>query len=313
MKLFLLALLPFASQAGNPKCYTGTVKANGKEMTKDDLMKDLGPVFDASIVSTIHSSKDLEDFMKTRGQCQAACLGDMMEQGVSTLYGKLGKDLFDEKDLAIEALTGAFRACYPSPPRAAIHELAAKLIENLGKPPAEDHSFPQGVKCKNAEHEDDFPMSETLKAFGDAFEAVISNHTQAKKFFSEVAKDCQLSCIKKTVSLSIKTLFLTDQRDPKVGADAITGAMHACFPGVPSEDIHQLVDATIDVLDHAQDAATTRLYATNMMKRGSYSFLTSASLVTAMSLVLFSAGTAVGRRWNRFPDREVELLETSDA
>lgn len=157
MKLFLLALLPFASQAGNPKCYTGTVKANGKEMTKDDLMKDLGPVFDASIVSTIHSSKDLEDFMKTRGQCQAACLGDMMEQGVSTLYGKLGKDLFAKDDLAIEALTGAFRACYPSPPRAEIHELAAKLLENLGKPPAEDHSFPQGVKCKNAEHEDDSP------------------------------------------------------------------------------------------------------------------------------------------------------------
>lgn len=309
MKLFLLALLPFASQAENQKCYTGTIKANGKNVTKDELMDGLGPLLEASIVSTIHSSASLSSFMKKAGRCQTACLEDVMEQTVSTLYGKLGKDFFVKDDVSIEALTGAFRACYPSPPRQAIHEIAKEVIESMGTPPTKKQSFPRGVECENEEHLDDFPMKATIDEFGDAFHQVISNHKEAMKFFSEVAMDCQLPCVKKTVSLSMKTLFLTGQRDQKVQADAITGAMHACFPGVPSEEIQHLVDSTMTVMNHAQDAANTRLYATNMMKWGSYSFLTSGSLVAAMSLALFSAGAAVGRRWNRSPNREVELLE----
>jgi len=303
--LLLLAVLPFASQA--LECYTGTIMMGGQELTKDDLMKKIGPLLGASMVSTIDENPKLKAFMDTRGQCQADCLGPMVEQTFSTLYGKLGKDFFKEKEIVIEGLTGAFRACYPSPPRAEIHKLAKAIIDGMGAPAAEGQDFPEGTKCPNDGHEDDFPMKQVLEEFGNAFEGVVSKNKRAMKYFQEKAKECQGPCLETTVPLSMKTLFLTDQSDDKIGAEAITGAMHACFPGIPSHEIERMVKETAEVMQHAQEVATTRLYTTNMMKlASSYSFFPLCGLVMAMSLMLFSAGAAVGRRWKRSSYREVE-------
>jgi hypothetical protein len=202
MMLLFLAVLPFASQA--LECYTGTIMMGGQELTKDDLMKKIGPLLGASMVSTIDENPKLKAFMDTRGQCQVRkgkCVGNAMP---------------------------------------------------------------------------------------------------------EKAKECQGPCLE-TVPLSMKTLFLTDQQDDQIGSEAITGAMHACFPGIPSGEIESMVKQTVEVLQHAQEVATTRLYTTNMMKlASSYSFFPLCGLVVAMSLMLFSAGVAVGRRWKRSPYREVE-------
>jgi len=307
MMLLFLAVLPFASQA--LPCYTGTITVRDQELTKDDLMKLIGPVLGASMLSTINENPKLKAFMDTRGQCQHDCLGPMMEQTFSTLYGKLGKDFFkeDNKKIVIEGLTGAFRACYPSPPRHEIYKLAKMVINGMGKPAAEDQALPEGTTCPNDGHEDDFPMKQVLEEFGNAFEGVVSKNKRAMKFFQEKAKDCQFHCLETTVSLSMKTLFLTDQQDDQIGAEAITGAMHACFPGIPSGEIESMVKQTVEVLQHAQEVATTRLYTTNMMKlASSYSFFPLCGLVMAMGLMLFSAGAAVGRRWKRSSYREVE-------
>lgn len=320
MKLCLLVLLPLACQAANPKCYTGTVKGpGGKQVTKDDLMESLGPVVGASVVKTLNSSPELKAFMKTKGNCQASCLGATTEQAFSTLYGKLGKDFFADASgpIVIEALTGAFRACYPSPPRAALKELATRIFKGFSAPPpTKELAFPKGVKCANAGHEDLFPTKQVVDQFGEAFSGVVNKDKDVKKFFEEIAKACQLPCLEKTVTVAMKTLFLTGQKDEKIGISAITGAMHACFPGVPSKEIRPLVEATVKVLTGAVAKATTKLYAadmvtSDMVTSNSYNFFALGGLATAICLALFSAGTVVGRRWNRSSLIAVEQDEQS--
>jgi len=304
MKLFLLALLPFASEAQNPKCYTGDL--NG--VTKDEFLAGMHDLLGVAFVGVVNDVPKLAEFLKTRGNCQAQCLEKVMKPAMATVYGKMGKKLssHEGKEMAIEAITGAIRACYPSPPRKEIKKLATAVADGMGETPKANAEFPQGVKCKNAGHESDFPMDDVLEAFGDAFQKVASKYERVKKFFSEEALDCQFPCLEQTVPLTMKTLFLTDQQDKEVGIDALTGSMHACFPGVPSKEIRQLVTETVSVLQNAGADAQTRLYATKLIKFGSSNFFPLCGLVTAMTLVLFFAGVAVGRRWKRSGARVVD-------
>lgn len=307
MKLLLLAVLPFASHA-NPKCYTGDVKTpDDKVISKDEFLDVMHMLLGASIMNVIKDEPQLEDWMKTRGTCQESCLESMMKPAMATVYGKMGKDLFtdDGKQMGIEAFTGGFRACYPSPPRSEIKKLAETVFEGMGNPPKEGADFPQGETCENAEHEDDFPLKEVTTAFKDAFGEVVQKKPDVMKFFEEKALACQLPCLSETVPLAIKTLFLTNQDDKNAMSGSITGAMHACFPGVPSSAIESLVDETLGSLMKAEEGARLRLYNAKMIKWGSSNFIPLCGIFTAMTLMLFFAGVAVGRKWKRSSFREV--------
>jgi hypothetical protein len=309
MNLFLLALLPFAAQA-EQKCYTGTMPGpEGKDLTKDDLLAAMHPMLGAAFGNVVLSEPGLKEFMKTRGTCQLDCLQQVVKPTMSTLYGKMGKELMSDagKEMGIEAITGAVRACYPSPPRAAIKEVATQIINGMGKPVTKNPAdFPMGNTCKNAGHEDDFPLKQVLGAFKDAFQQVAKANPKVLEFFQTKAMDCQFPCLDATVPVAMKTLFLTDQSAKQVRMDAVTGAMHACFPGVPSHEIGILVKKTVGVMEKAQSTATLRLYASKwLIKDGSFNFFPLLSMVTAAAIMLFSAGVALGRVWKRSAHRQI--------
>jgi len=316
MKFFLIALLPFASQAEQAKCFSADIKTpDGASMTKDELLGMMNEMLGAAFVSVVDDVPKIKEFFKTRGNCQAECLQKVIQPALGVVYGKMGEKLMSEegKNMAIEAITGSIRACYPSPPRSEIKKLATAAANGMGAPPKEGVGFPEGVKCANAGHESDFPMDDVLKAFGGAFEKTVNKNAKIKDFFENKALQCQLPCLEQSMSLTMKTLFLTDQQDKDVAIDALTGGMHACFPGVPSEEIEKLVVEVVGVLEASMKDASLRLYATNLIKFGSSNVFTLCGLVTSVTLVLFSAGVAVGRRWKRSNRaNEVEMVGLID-
>lgn len=305
MKLFLVAaVLPFMSQAENPKCYTGGVA----DMTKDEFLDMMHQALGASVVNVVSSVPGLKNFLKTRGTCQAICFESIMKPTMATVLGKMGKKLNSEegKTMAIEAMTGAFRACYPSPPRDDIKKLATEFADSMGQPPKESAEFPQGVTCENQEHANDFPQDEASDTFKDTFEKVISAKPKVLKFFQTKALNCQFPCLEATIPITLKTAFLTGKfSDRKLMTDALTGSMHACFPGVPSHAIRELVSEVLGELMKVPAAAASRLYASNMIKWGSSNFFTLCGIFTASTLLLFSAGVTVGRLWKRSSCRQV--------
>jgi len=209
-----------------------------------------------------------------------------------------GKDIMSEDDTVIEGFTGAFRACFPSPPREEIKKLSTAIVKGMGKSKGKG-KIPELKPCKNQAAADDFPLDQVMQEFGSAFEKVISANPQAVEFFTKVAKDCQLKCVEKSVPLAIKTVFLTGADPDEVADEAITGALHACFPGIPSEEIKRVVDATISTAKAADADARLRLYTMKMAKPlVALGFFPLCGIVTAISLMLFSAGMAMGRRWN---------------
>lgn len=313
MKLFLFAMFTVMSEAQQPLCYSGTIIVDGQNVTKDIIMGALGPIVKTAVTKTINKYPEMKEFMESAGTCQFPCFGEVVRTTYSTLFGKLGNAfLTDEgKDMEIEAVTGAFRACYPSPPRDEILALASEIVEAsvVSEPP--ESPVPEGVFCENQDFEDDFPSVAVRNHFKMAFRKIVARFPTAQQFFHEQGLDCQFQCLDSTVSQALKTLWLTNRQERATGISALTGSMHACFPGVPAEEIRKLVDAVTGVLEDDMAAATSRLYVTKLMRSlgGGNSFLPLCAVVTAISLMLFSIGVAVGRRMHRSSFGKVSQTE----
>jgi len=310
-------LLSFVPQAmsDDQKCFTGTVLTDDTTLTKDEILNKLWPGVGAAIVAEANANEKFNTFLKTRGVCQMDCLSSALMPTIATLYGKLGGNLLNHDAntlfLIDEALTGAFRACYPAPPLEEIKEVASKIRANIGMVPETTQGFPNGVACANKGSEDEFHAHEFMEKFKAAFKQSVEKNAEMKKFFETVAKDCQVGCLDKTVPASALALFLTANHDEDKIVDALTGAIHACFPGVPHEDINALVADTKSLMVGAQDAARLRLYSSKMplVSTGSMTFSFFAPLcgvMTAAGLLLFVAGVGVGRRCKQGPRSQVE-------
>lgn len=314
MRWICFTLLPFLSHAdSSSECYTGTITVGTETLTKDDILAWIFPQVVASVLAVTNADPELANFLKTRGNCQIQCLESVMKASAATLYGKLGEEFLSHEphvqEIVIEAVTGAFRACYPFPPREEALKVAEAIVVGIGVHPPTDKTFPAGVACKNQGREDDFPLHEFLNAFEDTFGQVMATKPELHKFFISEAKDCQQKCLEETVPMSVMTLFLTDKHNDDVGVDAVTGAIHSCFPGVPEDDINQLVTDTTAVMLNAEQNALQRLqydlnkpnihYNPEGLEPGSSGFPI-VSFITAVSLAL-CAGIGIGRQMRKAP------------
>eukprot|EP00746_Dinoflagellata_sp_MGD_P138774 gnl/MRDRNA2_/MRDRNA2_72359_c0_seq2.p1 gnl/MRDRNA2_/MRDRNA2_72359_c0~~gnl/MRDRNA2_/MRDRNA2_72359_c0_seq2.p1 ORF type:complete len:398 (+),score=64.86 gnl/MRDRNA2_/MRDRNA2_72359_c0_seq2:168-1361(+) len=270
MKLFLFAVLPFTSRANwHQVCYSGKITIGNETWTQHDLMNALHPQVNEAIVEIANHDEALMQFLTTQGECQIDCLEVVMQPTFTTLYGKLGQDFYSHhkkhiQEIFIEALSGAFTACYPHPPRDEVRKVAESIIAHIGYAPPAHHTFPPGVPCPYEGYEHDFPLNDFLQSFEVTIMQVMQQKPGMAAFFDEQAKDCQKTCLSGVVPVSAMTLFLTNTDDPAAGIDALTGAIHACFPDVPHEDINMLVSETKDVMDDAEAAAA---YTKQMMEQ----------------------------------------------
>lgn len=321
MKLCLIALLPFTFQADSGRhriqhCYTGAIKIGEHTFTKEDVMAALELQVNASVTTVANGDQKLADFLKTRGNCQADCLRMVMVPTLSTLYGKLGKEFIKRhkkrvQDTFIEALFGAFRACYPHPPREEIRKIAERIEAGIGRAPISlQKKFPEGVKCQNQGHERDFPLTDFLRSFDESFVKVMEKRPEMQKVFHTQAKDCQRSCLETTVPISVLTFFLTGSEDVDAGVDSLTGAIHACFPGVPHEDINALVSETKQLMKSAEATAETNLSqeARSFFDSMSFEALCAfASLSGVVAAVIVYGAMAVGTRFKHAVVRQQEI------
>lgn len=315
MKSFLLILVSFASQGNSsPPCYSGNIKIGNDTWTKDDIMAASWPQVTTSVLRVANGDPDLAKFLATRGNCQADCLGVVMPPTLSTLYGKLGEDFvaLDQQhiqDMFVEALFGAFRACYPHPPRAEVRKVAEAIVANIGSATSSTDAFPAGVNCSNEGHEDDFPLNNFLKSFESTFSLVVSKNPEMKKFFDTIAKDCQKTCVQSTVPATAMTLFLTNNDDEAAGVDALTGAIHACFPGVPHQDINELVSDTKDLMSRAEAAAEDVEREMDGQANSGWSFFSLCFLAIAVAFGVFGAGVIVSQHLKSGGGRTIETYQ----
>lgn len=283
MKLFLPVLLPFMSQAdySGQFCFTGNIKIGNETWSEARVMEALEPQVTAAVLKVANADTNLKMYLKMQGNCQADCLENVIHPTFSALYGKLGAEFVsvDEKhkhhDVFVDALCGAFRACYPQPPRGEVRKIAEAIftaafegIDEKFKP----KPYPAGVSCPNQGYEDAFPLNEFLDTFHNTIMTVMQTKPKMKKMFETEAMDCQKTCLQHTVPTSAMTLFQTNNYDSPSGIDAMTGAIHACFPGFPHDDINVLVKETSDVMaqleaEAAEKAAAERAAAEQLYAR----------------------------------------------
>lgn len=303
---FLLAVL-FLPAWADQTCYSGTLKGpDGKEFSKGDFVQLAGSLVTATVMKFYHHNSMLKQFLDTRGQCQHDCTDTMIPAALEVLYGKLGQDVMSNdpeiKALAVQSLTGAFRACYPSPPRAEVLEFMTKVVADVGKVPPSSNpaDVPAAVVCPNKDNIADFHVNEFEEDFEAALLKMIKSTPEAKEFFDNVAKDCQMDCLHKTIPMSAKTMFMAGIDDEAKAKDAMTGAIKACYPGLDVEIVRTLVAGAAKVMDDQSSSARLRLYNTKMLKPlNALGFLPLCGIAAALSLSLFMAGIAVGRRMQK--------------
>lgn len=320
MKFIVLALLTARAHAA-PKCYTGDEPINGMK-PKDIIPNVLGQLAAAAqheMDADTHEGRQFKAFMQSRGKCQLDCMTSQTFVTANTLLGRQGKKFGDPstKDLGVEALTGAFMSCFPSPPRDVVHRMITKIVATMGAPShggVNTHDpFKDNKACEVPAKA--FPMDDFVKHFGDTFVNVVNRHDGLKKFFETEAKDCQVSCLKSTIPQAALVLFMTMNDNKEEGIKSLTGASRACFPGVPREDIKGLVTMVVNEFEKSVDEGKkSELYDANM-KVGTMSlssFPTIGVAAVAMGLVMFM-GVVVGKRiWIRQQSREPRELLNRD-
>jgi len=252
-----LALSVPAWGADSQQCYTGGFGGDSPKITKSDIVNMILQQLQASANTVMESNIGFKSFMESRKQCQHDCFKTVLRASVSTLAGKIGKEILSStkavQDLANKAITGAFKACYPSPPRAEVMKMVDAVTTNMGKSKsdAEPPPFPEGLKCEGPADSPGLTEEDFLKGFlpqlGQAMETAAVNSPGVLELFGTKAKDCQKKCMETTLTAAAKNLFglgrITDsEADISFGSEAFTGALKACFPGEPRDDVKAFVE-----------------------------------------------------------------------
>jgi len=290
----------------------------GMGHSKEENMKMVHAVMSRALAMTIAEDEEAQTFFMTRKSCQFQCFEQMSITTVSTLYGKLGGDTFmsipnddDLINLFYEMLIGTFRACFPAPPRPMIAAFVGKLIGNMktammngaAPPPL---PMPAPIVCVNELNKDDFPVQQFQESFGMAMGKAIAKDPRLQEYLATKTKSCQEQCAKRAITGSAFTLFLYDAQDGQLIKDALTGAFHACFPGIPPQVCQETVNSAVDSLREGQEVAEEiQAYRVNAKFFKSRKGLQIIGIAAAGVLMVFMAGCFVGRRVKR-------IIESND-
>lgn len=305
-----------SSPSGQLTCYDGPLFPDtGFELTMEKAVKLSKGVVAQSLETIMVNRQDINSFFNSRGWCQFDCVEKVLDTAFNTLYGKLGQqygyaNVGNAKEMFIEVLIGSFQACFPKPSRPDIKYLAETIVDNIkmaqetGK--VAQFDLPQGTPCKLGGQEDKFPMDDFRMAFAGAIGNVIDRRPGFKRYLQRETKDCQETCIRKTVSRAALTLFLTGNQQHGESIDAVTGALHACYPGIKSTYLMDIVEETADAMQNAQDVASINVLNTKKTPTSGIWIVTvgvdSSSvygLVAAACMLVIVGCVVMARRINR--------------
>jgi len=305
----LLALF-VGSVADNPSCKDLTI------MPKHKL--EMGLM--ASFVASVDQFTEFKKFVETKPKCQHECFQKVFPESVETLIGKLGDDIVksDSQAVAIQAFTGAFRTCFPSPPRSAVLEAMKKITDDM-KPNVPDKmpEIASSGTCpgtKGMGDKDAF-MDFAEEHIGKAMDTVIGKSPDIKKFFQNVMLKCQRGCLGKNIEQAVNVNWdMGTLHDKEKVLASIEGSIKSCLPGVPYKDVADFVKAIGDEVEsHSEE--TARLYQTGPIldqeagkKSGMMTLIAVAGGACTLALGAFALGLRAGKL-SQHRAQELRLVE----
>eukprot|EP00928_Gymnodinium_smaydae_P011295 TRINITY_DN14187_c0_g1_i1.p1 TRINITY_DN14187_c0_g1~~TRINITY_DN14187_c0_g1_i1.p1 ORF type:complete len:906 (-),score=169.87 TRINITY_DN14187_c0_g1_i1:81-2762(-) len=235
------------------------------------------PKVGAALGETRNADPRMQSFLASTKDCQTQCFQFTMPQAIQTLFLT---GAFNPRNLE-QALTGAFRACYPTPPRQdmlifmeKVSARAAQLDQAPGRRLVEALAENVSIEaeqllgrrlygsCANANDAKKY-VDLFMTHFPNAMNHVLSQNAQARQFFAN-AKNCENSCSVEVLRASMSTFYaagLASQPNHQVLAtDQITGSMKACYPGLPHDQMQILVQQMLPGLPHPSGSAIGRLF-----------------------------------------------------
>lgn len=221
------------------ECTTGDLKAGPQADLKQTLA--------ANFYDSMLSMETVSEFLQGKLPEQHCCFKAVFNASVDALLGKWGDELFTPygQTIAIEALTGAVRTCYPSPPREEVHALITAAIDKMSED-VESTPFPE---CTAEEPVD----AEAWLCYGqvvnEAFQQAVSQHPNIMRYN---VLSCQEECFHKTIEMSFLTSLAVGDKIPgdpmELGKASVTGALRACIPGIPYPETRSFTETLFEEL-----------------------------------------------------------------
>jgi hypothetical protein len=279
-----------------------------------------------SFVDSVEEFKEFKAFVESKPACQHECFKKVFPESVETLIGKVGDDIVkpDAQQVAIQAFTGAFRTCFPSPPRDTVKEAMQKITDSMG---SHDDMKPVKIKskgtCPGTKGMGDKAsfMAKAMPKIGIAMNKVVAKHDDIKDFFENTMMVCQGSCLGEAIAQAINVNWdMGTLEDEDKMTASIEGAIKSCLPGVPYKDVKAYVQEVKETVQDETDDRL-RLYQTGPIldpeagqKSGMMTLIAAVGGVFALALGIFAAGLRVGKkiRQRQQADADARLVEFAD-
>jgi len=280
-----------------PACIDPNVKQFGGNRAQ--FIGTFAAVFSQAWADYLAMNPSFQGWLNTRKFCQSGCMSKVFDESAKTMWGTGQLVSPAWKVQFLEALTGSFKACYPTPPLALTKQVMTQVVDKVHAK-LKQSSFSGRLLTEMASQE---MLAATRKlaalapctaagrspqqraAFLEKFEmsypsAMLRAETlnpAAQVFFKQKTKKCQHSCEQKVLKYTAENLWDTGiaASDPTGvhAKDAFTGAIKACFPNMTHATAGLLVQSFMQEMGTAQSrlyevpASTEQASAASLLER----------------------------------------------
>jgi len=232
---------------------------------------------EGALKAVMYKGHTFKEAVEHMGDCQWDCMLSNVKQIGDLWWGTQKYKLPDaeQKEQGIQAITGAFMACYPGAPRDHVLTVAAHISDRM------EHVSPEEIKGANKPVEidaqrcpgappgmgKDVDESKTewnnfLQNLGSAFQDADAATPKFHEFMKGTYA-CQSDCLSSTMQNALTNLWQAglfgQEEGSMMSIKSITGAIKTCYPALDhavayefSENIMKSVNAELDKV--------TRLY-----------------------------------------------------
>jgi len=199
-----------------PQCMNPTQIQHGRDRAK------FIDVFNPVVLRTLIKVTDMPSHAAIKKwlrhdtwDCQKPCLRYVFDRSVETMWGT--GQLFgdDNKTLLTQALTGAFKACYPRSFRPHVLALISQVVDVVSarprlrrpeeKPLEASHRF---ARCPDTSSAGVAWVDKFMKQFFEVLNGE-SNKSKKNDYFAETAKTCQHECAPMAMRKALETFWGT--------------------------------------------------------------------------------------------------------
>jgi len=246
------------------------------------------------IKDALNSDPHMKGFFEGRSKCQWTCFDSLLPEIIKTIIlagGASDITTANGKHTMTLALTGAMRACYPLD---ATRDQVKAAVGAMMERPQSGGSAINVNKMQPCVIPSEMPNSKWNAIQNNMEEANAKTLKKNGKIAAgfKQQRDCQSSCMRATLKASSNAQYQMAETRKAAYQAATEGAMKACMPEVPYNDVqtyvHDLTDAQM-FINRLWSAGPIVEHASNNM-----AMITMVAGVSAFLLVAFKVGRSYG-------------------